>query len=101
MFVAHNKDFQSRYATHKLFQLGSWLKIYGSVVRSQSNDWKKVPFAQPSPEQNEICYCEVIILMKKIWSYGFNHLLMQVANDHYFYLVKQSSLPANELYFTK
>ena len=32
---------------------------------------------------------------------GFNHLLMQVANELYFYLVKYSSLPANELYFTK
>ena len=32
---------------------------------------------------------------------GFNHLLMQVANKLYFYLVKKSSLPANKLYFIK
>ena len=31
----------------------------------------------------------------------FNHLLMQVANELYFYLVKMSSQPTKELYFTK
>ena len=33
--------------------------------------------------------------------YSDNHLLMQVANEFHFYLVKQSSPPTNDIYFTK
>ena len=47
-------------------------------------------------------YSTVLIRLKKnMGDEGFNHLLMQVANELHFYLVKYSLLAGSELYFTK